>query len=1233
MLVGYPRFFVQKIIQELATVILGALNNIILPSNALAMLFPTQEDAERCAEFVRSSCPEDHLQIVCGVSGRDAGRLGDDWTCVYALIHAKESLPYAKKFWQHTGSGISSRRAEHTLSLFQKEGLHICYEPFVKIPLQKLESEIDHVRFEKVCDGAGVSEKIIVRERVAQLLSDGPTGIKVPLTDVFLYPAGMKAIYDVYRAMMLVFPQRQKTVTYGFLYVDTEKILSRFGTKDSIFYGFGGSEELGILEHTLSTGTEIMALFCEFPGNPLLKTPDLKRIRELADRFDFVVVCDDTLGTSVNCDLLPYADVIVTSLTKLFSGSCNVMGGTATINPLSRHHAKIHECLSSLFVDTYYLEDAVAMELSSRDFVQRVYTTNSNAVIIADILERHESVETVFYPSLGDGKSLYDRCRRPGGGYGYLLSVKFKHNSDAIRFHDALNVAKGPSLGTNFTLVCGYTLFAHYYELDWAARYGVSEHLIRISIGMEPASYLVNVFNKALGSLKTTPSSICSGECKVMSLEQAASSSKEALSTERQMPSSQEEHGTTDAEIATSPLEQSDSAQCDNSPCCSPADDTNNTMAPVGDKSDIGRDSSSAPLDHQDKDTGTILATEPRGTADCRDSQCSADPCSTSDSSRTLVTESSGLTRVNSTLASSAGQLSDIPSSTVSSSEDEHSSHDVKTSHSNEKPDADINGRDARPEDCHLSSDPPAKGHLSFKKEPLPGKPSSKKHSKEHIHTPGHAPDEYVNIDFSHIDEKKVLRKMDFRLIPALTLLYMVCYVNRGNIGNAKIQGLTEDLHMSGAKYNLCLMVYFFTYCIFMVPSNLLLKKFRPSRWLPFIMVCSGITMTLTGLIQGYKSLLLARAFLGATDSGVYSGITYFLTMWYCRHESQLRQAMVFSATGFAGAFSGLLAFLIAKMDGIAGLYGWQWIFILEGFSTVVSAVLSFFMMNDFPSTATFLTPEERAWVLHRLKYQNYKGSGEHVAEADRFHWNHVRAAFTDWQVLVATVMFWGIICPLYGIALFLPTIINELGHNAATSQLLTIPIYLTASVLTILLAWHSDRSKRGRARYIFIPMCFILAGFTIAIVASAHGGLPIVVYAGMLIATCGTLPAFPGNITWLSSNLSGSYKRSAGMAIQIGVGNLGGVFVSNFYREEDAPQYLMGHGLEIAVVSLGMIAVIVLRVGYARVNKKREREGNKRSYSLSQMSHMGDRAPTFRWFFRPIGGFSWEVIEDTLFL
>ncbi|PSN59975.1 MFS general substrate transporter [Corynespora cassiicola Philippines] len=467
---------------------------------------------------------------------------------------------------------------------------------------------------------------------------------------------------------------------------------------------------------------------------------------------------------------------------------------------------------------------------------------------------------------------------------------------------------------------------------------------------------------------------------------------------------------------------------------------------------------------------------------------------------------------------------------------------------------------------------------------------------------------------FAHLDEEKILRKMDLRLIPMLALLYLLSFLDRGNIGNARIEGLVEDLGMTGPQYNWCLTVFFFTYAAFEVPSNLLLKKLRPSIWLPSIMVAWGTVMTLMGIVKDYHGLLIARIFLGVTEAGLFPGVAYYITMWYCRHEAQFRQAMFFSAASVAGAFSGLLAFAIAKMDGVGNLEGWRWIFILEGILTVVVAVIAFFTLYDFPETATFLTEEERAFVVYRLKYQGMNKDDEvTVAQDDSFNWESVKAAFLDWQIWTNIWVYWGIVAPLYGISLFLPSIIRSLGYTSSTAQLLTVPVYITASVLAIAVAWWSDRYGK-RYPFILACLCIMAVGFIMCI----SSGTPGVVYAGVFIAACALYPAFPGNITWLSNNLAGSTKRATGQAIQIAMGNLSGAMASNFYRSTDAPRYILGHALELGFIVAGIVALLVLVFNYRRINAKRERqmaEGAHNGYTPEEMSALGDRAMTFRYF------------------
>jgi MFS family permease len=260
----------------------------------------------------------------------------------------------------------------------------------------------------------------------------------------------------------------------------------------------------------------------------------------------------------------------------------------------------------------------------------------------------------------------------------------------------------------------------------------------------------------------------------------------------------------------------------------------------------------------------------------------------------------------------------------------------------------------------------------------------------------------------------------------------------------------------------------------------------------------------------------------GSTDSDtdqtrLFPGVAYYITMWYCRHEAQLRQALFFSAASIAGAFSGLLAFGISKMDGVGNLEGWRWIFILEGMLTVIVAIAAYFTLFDFPETASFLTEEERAFVVWRLKYQGQSAGNEvTVAQEDSFQWRFVKDAFLDWQIWVNIWVYWGIVAPLYGISLFLPTIIRGLGYTSSTAQLLTVPIYITASVLAVAVAYMSDKYGK-RSPFILVCLGIMAVGFIMCIATTTPG----VVYAGVFLVACALYPAFPGNITWLSNSKS----------------------------------------------------------------------------------------------------------------
>jgi len=328
---------------------------------------------------------------------------------------------------------------------------------------------------------------------------------------VYLFPTGMSAIWTAHQ-LALDARGAKKSVCFGFPYTDTLKVLEKWGP-GCHFLGQGLDSSIDELEAILEAEQAqnpheppILALVTEFPSNPLLRSPDLPRLRTLADKYDFLIIVDDSIGNFVNVETLPFTDMVATSLSKIFSGDSNVMGGSLVLNPSHKHYSALKERLNITYEDTYYDEDAIFMERNSRNFSQRAAQIDANAEHVCDFLfaasqqqQPSSPITEVFYPKWQTANH-YAARRLPGGGFGGLFSLAFASQAAAEAFYDALACAKGPSLGTNFTLACPYTILAHYAELDWAAQYGVPKSLVRISVGLEDISWLHNVFADALKS-------------------------------------------------------------------------------------------------------------------------------------------------------------------------------------------------------------------------------------------------------------------------------------------------------------------------------------------------------------------------------------------------------------------------------------------------------------------------------------------------------------------------------------------------------------------------------------------------------------------------------------------------------------------------------------------------------------------------------------------------------------
>ncbi|KAJ7281384.1 MFS general substrate transporter [Mycena rebaudengoi] len=436
-----------------------------------------------------------------------------------------------------------------------------------------------------------------------------------------------------------------------------------------------------------------------------------------------------------------------------------------------------------------------------------------------------------------------------------------------------------------------------------------------------------------------------------------------------------------------------------------------------------------------------------------------------------------------------------------------------------------------------------------------------------------------ADVDTSGIDERKLIRKVDLRLIPWFSVLYLLSFLDRTSIGNAKLYNLEGDLKITDNQYLVSLTVFFISYSIFEVPSNIFLKRLRPSIWFSLIMIMWGLMMTLQGLAHNYGGLVGLRWMLGTFEAGLYPGMAYYLSCWYRRSELGIRTALFTSATTLSGAFGGLIAAAISNMHGVGGKPAWAWIFIIEGLATILAAILSFWVVQDFPDTATFLTETERTFMIRRLQ-----GDDQFSAAGEKFKMKYVWASFRDWKTWFGMVQLMGCDMPLYAFSLFLPSIINQLGFRATPANLLTVPIYAFAGIVACCVGFYADR--HGCRGYCNIVLLSIGAVGYIILIASRNAALS---YFAVFVAACGIFPVVPNTVTWVANNFEGSYKRGVSLALGISMGNLNGAVSSNVYRAKDRPWYPLA-GLVLMYICIGLVANSTFLYLLKRENARRDR-------------------------------------------
>ena len=433
----YPRFGFNPFVAEIARKSLAFHGE----SQKSSWPYPNKDSALSAQEY-------------CLRKNSDCFSKIEDFLGISCLIVDQRSISSAKAFWQHTGLGLSSREAAIALGKEKKPS---------------------------TSDGHCARDELL--NRLANIYDCERSLIR-------LHRSGMAALTTILSAINCI-KGTSSTLQIGFPYVDVLKL------PQIIFQGSDliVKTKLSHIKEELDKKTPA-ALIIEIPSNPLLQCVDLISISKLAQDKNIPIIVDDTIGSSLNVHLTPYADVVFSSLTKSFAGRGDILAGSTVISPYSKWKKELSEIIPKVALSTLSDSDSIELEITSRDIEDRLKRLNISCLKLKEKLETKKEISKVLHPQYCKN---FNSLLKKGGGYGCLLSIELKGGiEESKRVYDSLRVNKGPSLGTNFTLVCPYVQLAHFKELQWAERCGVSEHLLRVSVGLENEDELWSRFNSVI---------------------------------------------------------------------------------------------------------------------------------------------------------------------------------------------------------------------------------------------------------------------------------------------------------------------------------------------------------------------------------------------------------------------------------------------------------------------------------------------------------------------------------------------------------------------------------------------------------------------------------------------------------------------------------------------------------------------------------------------------------------
>ncbi|GHJ88854.1 hypothetical protein NliqN6_5256 [Naganishia liquefaciens] len=459
--------------------------------------------------------------------------------------------------------------------------------------------------------------------------------------------------------------------------------------------------------------------------------------------------------------------------------------------------------------------------------------------------------------------------------------------------------------------------------------------------------------------------------------------------------------------------------------------------------------------------------------------------------------------------------------------------------------------------------------------------------------------------------EKKLLRKLDVIILPLAALLYLSAYLDRGNLGNARLQGLQKEvLDNDSDKYSLALACFYITYIVLSIPGTLLAKQINPSTAISIGALIWSIAATCQAAIQNPAGLYVCRLFVGVGESMFGQSMTLYFSIWYLKGEIAKRVSLFIGAGVVAGSLGGLIAFGVSSINH-SSIDKWRILFLVEGLPSLVLAIVVFLFLPSRPQVSRYLNEDERTVCITRLNREN-----NHEVNAG-IDWRGVRRAFTDWKVYVLAVMYSCMNLTLGSVSGFLPTIIKGLGYTEARAQLFTVPPYAVALVVMVSLAAVSDKLRtRGipAASVFVIGIVGWVLLLTISPVKPSASHLHIRYFGCICIVTAGYC-AIPIIMSWQASSSPNQSQRAVALGMLNTIGQCLSVLASYSFPTSQGPKFTKGITLNIAFQAFGFALALAMSAYFRWENKRRDRvEGPRAEGERLNVIEEFDLAPGFRY-------------------